>query len=65
MTRKTCKLANIAKMGPNATQGEHLIKILGQMWKLANITKMSLSEDHQQYLLKIMGQFWKLGKSPK
>ena len=58
-------MANIAKMGPSATQGEHLIKILGQMWKLANITKMSLSEDQQQYLLKIMGQFWKLGKSPK
>ena len=48
MTRKLCKVANIAKMGPSATQGEHLIKILGQMWKLANITKMDLSEDQQQ-----------------
>ena len=48
MTGKLCKLANIAKMGPSATQGEHLIKILGQMWKLANITKMGLSEDQQQ-----------------
>ena len=48
MTKKLCKLANIAKMGQSATEGDHVIKLLGQMWKLANITKMGLSEDQQQ-----------------
>ena len=41
-------------MGPSATQGQYLIKIIRQMWKLANIAKMGLSEDQQQYPMKII-----------
>lgn len=46
IARKLCKLANIAKMGPSATQGQYLIQILRQMWKHANIAKVGLSEEY-------------------